>query len=1097
MIMKKIRNLIFVLLIAAVCALALVGCGAAPELSLRDDAMPQTVYVYGENLDLSGGRLTVKDGEEITTVDMTAEGVSYSGYNPNQLGEQTVTLTYDGATVSFTVTVVPRMQVVDANCDYLVGDEFDTTKGKLKITRNDGSSYTVVLNSNKVTATGFNSTTAGVSTVTFSYTSGSETYTATLDTNIYAIEDVAFVQPTNLNYKSHDNKIDLTGAKIILSGKGGALSKDIAVTDDMISNFDLGAVNGTNSPLSQKVSVTYLNTHTFTFNITITYTEVSMFIDGAEQMVEFDFSQDFSEDESKEPEISADLGELALHLITLYADMSPAERAIITKSDAIAVARVAMLYGLNIWGEDVAKFEGAFEYSAGQFSLLCESAEAVENAVELLYVLDRPLFSAPPVMQMIVDMFGSDVFFYEYCFEDFAVADAETLGELVYLFEYMLDLHAKAGAIPADWKTVGTLNCADAIENAFNCIMESDYASYAFSQIYYMVSSWRDNDDLFDCMYDYYYNMADAQSLIRLALVRLPSELEEIYSYILLAMENIDYISEGYMYDTSEFFYNYNMAVQLSDAIKNGTDIMLYELYYVLPLNGLLGIDSDDLYDLEYMLDYLRSVEGGYYASTGALLGKADFNALMSKYMAIVMKIFTDDAYEESAAYGTDLEQLLALYIELSPADQYNFLGMLNAYYASNMPTYAFYPYVDLGEDELYDMSCVFVSLLQDYYMGLFSNEDAAMVYVALMVATEAYAQRYVSGAGLELFLEQFAEIDAILEDMGDDDYAVFETKLKYIYDKYAQIKAFVSPEIEEPGEPSEPEEPTEPDLGEWADEFEELKWALMAADLSYMYINEGYNVYSWLISAFERAWSISEKILTEAPPQIQYIYMHSDLYSRDELGAIMNGETDPDTTDWVYWSYDYVVSVYRAVYINVLLVALNGSSAYDYYVYYKMDSFMDATYDLIWAYLWSGDGDTQVFDVEAVHAAFAEYAKLDVAAQYLFMAYIDGGTNIYYTALEAFIEENYTGACADVVTQLISLEIQYVIYMNTYDESAAEYLEEIKSALAELKAAYEDLSDPENAEHKAAFADFENQYQSDIEMIEKAIAAAESSNED
>jgi hypothetical protein len=420
--MRKIRNLLFLLLITAVCALTLASCGSDAELSLLDEAMPQLVYVLGDELDLSGGRLQVKDGDEITEIAMTDNGVTVSGFDSNKLGEQTVTHSYGGSSVTLTVTVVEKVQALDVTTDYLVGDGFNLSTGKLKITRDDGSSYTVVLNNEKVSVTGFDSSEAGSCPVTVTYSSGSETFTLKLDTTVHAIEDVSFTPPSKITYKSHDGGIDLTGGILTLEGKGGELKRDVAITAGMISDFDLGAVDEQTSPLDQTVKVTYLG-HSFSYGIKITYTGVTKFIENAPAAAGLDFSKDFNVEGVEEPKISEELGELTVELMTIYNNMSPAERVLIPKDTVLSVARCAMLYSLNVWGEDVGRFEGAFEFSEGALALTCESAEAVAAAVEKLKDEDSPLFTLPPVMAGIVDILGEEIFFYEYLFGDFAVAD--------------------------------------------------------------------------------------------------------------------------------------------------------------------------------------------------------------------------------------------------------------------------------------------------------------------------------------------------------------------------------------------------------------------------------------------------------------------------------------------------------------------------------------------------------------------------------------------------------------------------------------------------------------------------------------------------
>ena len=211
----------------------------------------------GEEIDLSAGVLVVNDNGKMTEIAMDAEGVTVTGYDKNLLGTQTVTVTYKDKSVELTVNVVERMQVVDYTADYLIGDTFDLSAGRLKITRNDGTNYTVVLKSDKVKVTGFNSESAGSKTVTVNYTSGNDTYTTTLKVNVHNVEKVELTRPTKVTYNSHDSGVVVAGGILTLSALDGKIKKDITVTEDMIENFDLSAVNKTNSPLNQTVNVMY------------------------------------------------------------------------------------------------------------------------------------------------------------------------------------------------------------------------------------------------------------------------------------------------------------------------------------------------------------------------------------------------------------------------------------------------------------------------------------------------------------------------------------------------------------------------------------------------------------------------------------------------------------------------------------------------------------------------------------------------------------------------------------------------------------------------------------------------------------------------
>ena len=373
--MKRTFKILIVTLLLAICSLSIVACGkdkVKGDISVKEDAMPQSVFVLGEDIDLSAGVLLINNDGKVTEIPMNSEDVTVTGYDKNTLGQQTVTVSYKDKSVELTVNVVERMQVSDHVADYLVGDALDLSKGRLKITRNDGSNYTVMLKSDKVTVTGFSSDTAGQKSVTVKYTSGSESYTTTLNLNVHNVEKVELTRPTKITYNSHDSGVEVAGGILTLSALNGKISKDVTVTADMISGFDLTAVNKTNSPLTQTVSVMY-DGKAYTYDIRITYTPVSEFKNNAGVVADLDWTKE------EAPEISEEQGETAMRMMELYLDMSPAEQTLLTREETLNMARTAIVYGFDIWGNDVLEFEGAFGVEYGEFTLYADSEEAIER----------------------------------------------------------------------------------------------------------------------------------------------------------------------------------------------------------------------------------------------------------------------------------------------------------------------------------------------------------------------------------------------------------------------------------------------------------------------------------------------------------------------------------------------------------------------------------------------------------------------------------------------------------------------------------------------------------------------------------------------
>ncbi|MBQ7247216.1 MAG: bacterial Ig-like domain-containing protein [Lachnospiraceae bacterium] len=88
-----------------VCSLGLMPDRNAVKVSGIElySAPDKLVYEAGEALDLTGGAITVTNGSGQVRIPMTAEMIS--GYEPFTAGEQTVTVSYEDFSVSFTVTV--------------------------------------------------------------------------------------------------------------------------------------------------------------------------------------------------------------------------------------------------------------------------------------------------------------------------------------------------------------------------------------------------------------------------------------------------------------------------------------------------------------------------------------------------------------------------------------------------------------------------------------------------------------------------------------------------------------------------------------------------------------------------------------------------------------------------------------------------------------------------------------------------------------------------------------------------------------------------------------------------------------------------------
>lgn len=1062
--MKNIAKILLLTLLLALSVFAIASCSddeVEIEISLKEDSMPQLQYVEGQELDFSSGKLSVKENGTESEIALNAEGVTISGYDKNKTGEQTVTIEYKGKSVQLTVTVVERMIALEQVSDYLVGDALNTSKGRLKITRNDGSTYTVPFSNASVTITGFNSSApAQALPLTATYTAGQDTYTATFTVNVYAIDTVELHAPNKVAYNSHEGGLDVSGGYLTLKGNGGALSKDVTITADMVSGFDLSKVNSTNTPLNQTLTVTY-GGGTYNYDVKLVYTDISLFNENAAGFSSLVWTG------STLPTITDAQGKTALDMMSLYLDMSKAERSYISASDALNVARAAAAYGYVTWTEEMLKFADLFEMSdSGKLEFTCESYASVKAALANVKNPESPLYTVAPLLIKITDEFSKEALITDLTFADLVVADTSAINNKIAEIEYMTALYDKFAPI-TDWSDANIATYENDIKAIYTFITDSLYNDSSASQLYAIVSTWK--SDAFDILYSYYFAKSDMDSITTLANLRLPSELQELFNAVMGAFNQIVQISSYNVFDTSGFFYYYYKAVALSEVLKNTENTIIKNLYDTLPLNGLLGMtDNTTQYNFETLLEYFRTAGSGsfqYYSSS--LLGVEAYTQLLDKYVDTLTKLLEVQDFDKTAEYGAAIEELFDMYVTLSPTQQLNFLSTLNAYYNMGYPPLAF----DDTGDYAY-ITCMFTQLLNQYFREKLPTEAASAAYDNLVLAMEIYAQR----ASYENWLKEFkSRMDSVISTynaMSTADKGVFDTYLSTAYTKYVAIRERYNEPI------------TSTDLGDWQTAFDALEEAIVNIDNAYYLLEEGYPVYNLLFSAYERADAIVKNLLLYAPEEIKMAYYYDTLYV---IPASASGAEED-----YYYTYEYMMNLYRGIYIDCMCGYFGGSTNYyDAYTQLNLGEFLNNTYELVWTFTWeyafaTGNATPPVFDKDNAIMVLQEFRKLDRDSQVLF-AMMEGDYGLYYSAVVQFMAEAFTSSAASVGYKMVELE-QLLLFTNPEDSSAKETL---TAAVAELEALYNALE----GEDKTSFADLEEVYADIVSdanaMIEAMTPAA------
>ena len=155
------------------------------------ESMPtKTQYNIGDEFNSAG--LSIKVTYSDTTTAVVTTGFTCTGFDSTAAGEKTITVTYEGKTVTFKVTVAENPQpqtktlssisVRNAQETYDYGQEIDKSKLTVIATYSDNSTATVT----NYTLSGYNKEQAGQQTVTVSYTEGGVTKTATFTVTVNA-----------------------------------------------------------------------------------------------------------------------------------------------------------------------------------------------------------------------------------------------------------------------------------------------------------------------------------------------------------------------------------------------------------------------------------------------------------------------------------------------------------------------------------------------------------------------------------------------------------------------------------------------------------------------------------------------------------------------------------------------------------------------------------------------------------------------------------------------------------------------------------------------------------------------------------------------
>lgn len=152
--------------------------------SIKISSKPtKLTYIEGQELNLSGLKVKAYYDNDTNT---SVTNYSVSGYDKNKIGKQTITVTYNGKSATFTVTVKEKtltsIQIVNYpdTMEYFCFDPFDTTGLRLKLFYDNGTTdYTT----QGFTVSGYHNDTPGSQTITIDYLGKTQTLQITVILN--------------------------------------------------------------------------------------------------------------------------------------------------------------------------------------------------------------------------------------------------------------------------------------------------------------------------------------------------------------------------------------------------------------------------------------------------------------------------------------------------------------------------------------------------------------------------------------------------------------------------------------------------------------------------------------------------------------------------------------------------------------------------------------------------------------------------------------------------------------------------------------------------------------------------------------------------
>lgn len=1038
------------------------------KIYIKDAEKPQTTFVLNVDPNFSTGKLTVEKSDSTTeTIALNAEGVTVSGFDKATLGEQTVTFTYQEKTTTLKVNVVRRMVFKSLNAKYFVGDVFDKSTGSVRVTLDDGKTVNVNMSDEKISVEGFDSTKTGTQNVTIRYTSGDDSYADTLSVKVYDMGNMKLKAPGKLLYKSHDTELKITDAYLtVTASDDSTMTKLVPLTTEgvEITGFHPEEATAANieTPLSQQITVTYLG-QTFTFNISITYSDVSIMRDAAAQLIDVDWS-------AETIHLTQEQGQLALDAMPLYFDMSTADRALLSDAELTAIVKMAAAYGAERYGIVVKEFADAFEVilrmdGKGNYLLTSnptgKSYEAVVEAYDRLSNPEDEFIVLGKLLTKIVGSFGKDIIYADVTIQQLILVMQEDWVEFTaQVLDHMIKLHKDLSTVPADWTVESLANHSSEVIAAVAHI-NAAYRNYIdYVSAIAQVSSWRPDgkDDYLDIIYAYYLEYKEDTDYVKDILMRgipYPGELQDLYTLIISGSNMLQEFqgASGIWKDTFNFLMIYDQAMELSGKISS-TEGLYKDIYSA----GAIPLNNGTVINFPTAISQFLSP--AYYTFCNSLYGDPEFTNMYGVYMTIVRAIIADGENHNVQDYYKEYQDFVDIFVSLSPAKQKSFLGtMYYLYQSQSVDGYMLFDYSTAPRG-------AFVEILCMYMKDRLSEEMMNGIAQDLWLAIEYYLNSDRYDDALSTFMSKMANVEKAYKEMSEKEQEKFNAVFEKVYQRYMALYAF---------EKDKATEGVEINLGDYAAVIEELRVTLgqmqMLLDLilDENAAAENQQYFFLLLAAHEKCTALVNQIMASNNSYVIGTYYNTVYNLTDTVKTAL---------DDAYVSYRiYFVNVLRNVTFGVMDEQGNVTMyyAWNQYMSGKVSTFFRDAYDVMYT-LFFGDGNISAEQFAALKSALAALEGND-----FFLARSLIGADLYTELVAAFSE----GDMKTMAQKMQTISAAHAAYLSAEEAEAAAKLAAYAAAIEDAAELAESLE--ENEEYKAYLKSLYDQFVLILESIQNS----------